>query len=292
MSSFDQSAQKAKLDAFRSRFNQQVKPTNKTSDRALFRAKLNDPQVVRIVPMPDGDIPIKELKFYYNTGVKEQVGDRQYNISILSPSSYGESDPIEMFTEMFTSEDSEEYAGLNPEVKGKILQQLRPSVKFFIPVIVRGFEAQGVKYWGVTEKMLGSLLDNIEKDGQLIYDPLKGRDLRVWIEDMGTYKQTKFELGQTSELAPDDSSRNSYINNQPDLIEQFSKKSFNELRQIIKEVLTPYTGEPQTAEEAIEKPVTDYASVHKAAPVATPEAPSAPIEEPVPSDDAFDDLPF
>ena len=293
MSSFDQSAQKAKLDALRSRFNNKANTNFSSSDKALFRAKQDQPQIVRIVPMPDGDIPMKELKFYYNTGLTEKVGDRQYKISILSPASHGESDPIEMFTEMFTSESSTDYAGLDTEIKNKILYQLRPSSKFFIPVIVRGQEAQGVKYWGVTEKLFGSILDNIEKEGSLIYDPINGRDIKVWLQDMGTYKQTKFELGNTSPLSTSEDASKQYINNHPVLTDQFSKKSFSEIKQAINDILAPYTGQPQTEEEHVAKPATDYTSVHKAAAPAPTEAPiEVPEEEKVAQDDAFDDLPF
>tara|TARA_B110000977_G_scaffold4419_1_gene6195 strand:+ start:2448 stop:3335 length:888 start_codon:yes stop_codon:yes gene_type:complete len=295
MNSFDALAQKAKLDALRGRFNQQTKNQSNQSEKALFKARLNQPQILRIVPIPDGDIPIQELKFYYNTGVTEKVGSREYKISVLSPSSYGESDPLEMFEEMLTSENSEEYKNLNLDIKSKILYQLKCSSKFFLPVIVRGQEASGVKYWGVTEKLLQSLLDNIEKDGHLIYDPINGRDIKVWIEDMGTYKQTKFELGKLSSLGSEDVVKQ-YMTNQPELISQFTKKSFNELKEIIGKVLEPYTdttSQPEPSEET----GMDYTSVHKAAPTEQTQPPVAAADpvaaEPVKTEeDPFGDLPF
>ena len=288
MNSFDASAQKAKLDALRGRFSQRTNQSSSQQDKALFKARLNQPQTVRIVPMADGDIPIQELKFYYNTGVTEKVGDREYKISVLSPSSYGESDPIQMFLEMFTSENSDEYKNLNPEIKNKIMYQLRSSSKFFLPVIVRGQEAQGVKFWGVTEKLLQSLLDNIEKEGSLIYDPVNGRDVKVWIEDMGTYKMTKFELGSKSPLSESEVANQGFINNQPNLIDQFSKKNFNELKAIIGKVLSPYTSETQEETPQEEQVGRDYTSVHKSA----PEVEKTPTEPVTQEEDPFGDLPF
>jgi len=288
MNSFDASAQKAKLDALRGRFSQQTRNQSNQSEKALFKARLNQPQILRIVPMPDGDIPIQELKFYYNTGVTEKVGDREYKISVLSPSSYEESDPLEMFVEMFTSENSDEYKNLNPEIKNKILYQLRSSSKFFLPVVVRGQEAQGVKYWGVTEKLLQSLLDNIEKDGHLIYDPTNGRDIKVWIEDMGTYKQTKFELGNTSALGSEAAVKQ-YTTNQPALIDQFTKKSFNELKEIIGKILAPYT-DTTSQPEPEEQTGRDYTAVHQSAPAV--EATEEVKEEVKAEEDPFGDLPF
>lgn len=291
MNSFDSTAQKAKLDALRSRFSKQTQSSGQT-EKALFKAKLNQPQILRIVPTPDGDIPIKELKFYYNTGVTERVGDRDYKISVLSPTSYGESDPIEMFTELLVSENSEEYKNLDPEIKNKILYQLRSSSKFFLPVVVRGLEAQGVKYWGVTEKILGSILDNIEKEGSLIYDPQGGRDIKVWLEDMGTYKMTRFELGNQSPLSTSQTAVDSFVNNQPDLVSQFSKKSFPELKGVISHVLSPFTdSSTPTVEEQQQATGTDYTSVHKAAPAVTQE-PVEPVQEKVAEEDPFNDLPF
>ena len=287
MSSFDQSAQLAKLNAFRNKsFSQN--PGYQKQEKALFRARLDQPQILRILPAPDGDIPIKELKFYYNTGITEKAGDREIRISVLSPSSYDESDPIEMFTSMLADPSNEEYASLDTDIKNKLLYSLRPSTKYFLPVVVRGQESQGVKYWGLTEKLLGSLLDNIEKEGSLIYDPVKGRDVKVWIENMGTYRQTKFELGQMSPVSTSESATAELINNQPSLVDQFSKKNFNELKDIINKVLEPYTGTPAPAPE--ERPATDYTAVRAAAPT-TPE-PVIETPAPVAEEDPFNDLPF
>lgn len=290
MNSFDASAHRAKLDDLKRRFNQQTPQKSTSSDKALFKARLGQPQIVRIVPTSDGDIPIEELKFYYNTGVKEKVGERDYNISILSPSSYDESDPIEMFTEMFTSENSDEYANLNPDVKNKILYQLRKTSKFFLPVVVRGQEDQGVKFWGVTEKLLQSLLDNMVKEDKLIYDPVNGRDVKVWIEDMGNYKQTKFELGRISPLSPDAQVADNLIKNQPVLIDQFTKKDFNELKEIINKVLAPYSNQVESTEPAKETG-RDYTAIHNSAPVVEETQPEL-KEDPVPQEDPFNDLPF
>jgi len=291
MNSFDANAQRAKLNALRGKFTKQPNQLQKSSDKALFKAKLNQPQIVRIVPTADGEIPIQELKFYFNLGVTEKVGDRNYNINVLSPSCYGESDPIEMFAEMFTTENSEEYKNMNPEIKSKLLYKLRSQSKYYLPVIIRNQEAQGIKYWGVTEKLLQSILDNMEKDGHLIYDPVNGRDMKVWIEDMGSYKQTKFELGMVKPLSDDASAVESLMNkdSHPKLVDQFSKKEFNELQTILYQVLEPYS-EKKTEEPKQEDTGRDYTAVHNSAPeVETTEEVK---EEVKVEEDPFGDLPF
>ena len=282
--SFDQQNQLDKLAKLRQKIQGTTQPTQKQS-RALWRPRLNETQIIRIVPDPSGEPPINELKFYFNTGVTEQLGERTVNISILSPTSYNESDPIEMFTDIFTSENSDEYANLDAEIKNKILYKLRPSTKYYIPIIVRGKESEGVQYWGVSEKLLSLILDRIEVEGNLIYDPNNGRDMRVWIEDLGSYKQTKFEVGKEKPLAETEEGIKSIMNNHPDLIEQFSRKSFNELKEIVNQVLAPFVGEDNT-EPTEQKTGTDYSSVHKAAPKQEIE------EEETVEEDPFNDLPF
>lgn len=290
MSSFDASAQLAKLNAFRNKGIGQTQSSSNRQEKALWRPKLGQPEIVRIVPASDGDIPIKELKFYFNTGVTEKVGDRQYNMSILSPVSYDESDPIEMFTSMLVDGDNSEYANLDTEIKNKLLYQLRSTTKYYLPVVVRGQESQGIKYWGVTEKFLGLLLDNLEKDGHLIYDPVNGRNLKVWLEDMGNYKATKFELGQVSPLAATESLSAELISNQPSLLDQFTKKTFNDLKNVINEVLAPFTGQPAPAPEEV--PATDYTALRKAAPTNPEPTVAAPQEPVAQEEDPFNDLPF
>lgn len=281
--SFDQQNQLDKLNKLRQKIQGTTQPTQKQS-RALWRPRLNETQIIRIVPDPSGDPPINELRFYFNTGITEKLGDRTVNISILSPTSYNESDPIEMFTDIFSSENSDEYANLDAEIKNKILYKLRASIKYYIPIIVRGRESDGVQYWGVSEKLLATILDRVEVEGNLIYDPNNGRDMRVWIEDLGSYKQTKFEIGKVKPLAETEEGIKNIINSHPDLIEQFSRKSFNELKEIVNQVLAPFVGEDQTPVE--EKVGTDYSSVHRAAPK------KEEIEEKVVEDDPFNDLPF
>ena len=105
---------------------------------------------------------------------------------------------------------------------------------------------------------------------------------------MGTYKQTKFELGKLSPLGSEDVVKQ-YMTNQPELISQFTKKSFNELKEIIGKVLEPYTdntSQPEPAEET----GMDYTSVHQSAPVV--DQPEKVKEEIKTEDDPFGDLPF
>ena len=294
MNSFDPMAQKAKLDALRNKFtSKQTQPTNSTQ-KALFRPKMDEPQIVRIVPDKDGDF-FKELMFYYNTGIK---GERGYDISILSPESYGELDRIKVVAEGLENDDTEENRKIPQELKNSLLKKLKRTTKYTISVVVRGQEDQGVKYWSASETAFKNLLDNIEKNGHLIYDPENGCDIKIW-NSLDTsnperkYTKTNFLFGKTSPLSEFDELRDSLRNNQPDLLSQYTKHTDQEIQEILTKIVSPYFPDTiPTEEEANKSTGTDYTAVHKAASEVPQQPVSEPAQEQVTEEDHFNDLPF
>ena len=87
-------------------------------------------QTVRIVPNKyNKKNPFTELYFYYGIG----------NNTMLSPTNWGERDPIAEFAkELRKTSDKENW---------KLARKLDPKVRIFAPVIVRGEEDQGVRLW-------------------------------------------------------------------------------------------------------------------------------------------------
>ena len=85
-------------------------------------------QQVRIVPYKhQPDNPFIELYFHYG------INNRTY----LSPKSFGRPDPIVEFAEKLTrSGDKDDY---------RMGRSLMPKMRTFVPVIVRGEEAEGVR---------------------------------------------------------------------------------------------------------------------------------------------------
>ena len=76
------------------------------------------------------DNPFIELFFHY------QINNRTY----LSPKSFGRPDPIVEFAEKLTrSGDKDDY---------RMGRSLMPKMRTFVPVIVRGEEAEGVRFLG------------------------------------------------------------------------------------------------------------------------------------------------
>ena len=118
---------------------------------------------IRIVPYKfNKDNPFIELYFHYDLGGK----------NYLSPISFGRPDPIEEFsTKLKNTGNKEDY---------QLGKKLEAKLRTFVPVIVRGEENEGVKFWGfgktVYQELLGFISDPDYGD---ISDPTNGRDVVV-----------------------------------------------------------------------------------------------------------------
>jgi hypothetical protein len=86
---------------------------------------------VRIVPYKfNKDNPFIELYFHYN------VNNKTY----LSPQSFNRPDPIVEFADKLKRMgDKEDW---------RAAKQMEPKLRTFVPVIVRGEEGEGVRFWG------------------------------------------------------------------------------------------------------------------------------------------------
>ena len=304
MNSFDQESQMAMLDAFSNKVSKKVPQPTSNPKKAIFNPTLDKKQIIRIVPTSDGEFPIKKLEFYYDTGLKNEKG---WDVNILSPLSYGETDPLDnlnkdldiqisnLKSKLEQEDDATKISEIQKDIflREKIQGLIQLKSVYYIPVIVRDEQDQGVKYWKVSEYFLQSLIPSLKMDGNLIYHPNKGRDIKVWKEknDKG-YPMTEFVLGQESQLAQTEEEINSLRTNHPDLFEQFTKHSFTELKQVAIDIVQKHSPQ-EIQEDNLEEPVgRDYTSVHKSAP--TEQAPTIEQDvEPVKTEeDPFGDLPF
>ncbi len=138
-------------------------------------------QVVRIVPYQcSPDFPFIELKWHYNFN-----GD---NISYLSPSSFNETDPIvELANRLEKIKES--------WLKGRKMQ---PKIRTYVPIIVRGKEEEGVKFWGFGARVHEQLLAAIsEPEYGDITDLVSGNDITV---DFKTAEELKADFPDTKIL--------------------------------------------------------------------------------------------
>jgi len=121
----------------------------------------NGKSQIRIVPYKfNKDIPFIELYFHYN------INNKTY----LSPMSFGRPDPIVEFAEKLkrTGDTDDWKAG----------KKMEPKLRTFVPVVVRGKENEGVKFWGFGKTVYQDILGYIaDPDYGDITDPMTGRDI-------------------------------------------------------------------------------------------------------------------
>jgi len=185
-------------------------------------------QVVRIVPYSHNkDNPFVELFFHYNLG----------NKTFMSPMSFGRPDPVEEFANKLKSTgDKDEW------IQGK---RLEPKMRTFVPVVVRGQESEGVKFWGfgktVYQELLGVIADPDYGD---ITDPVNGRDIMI---ERQTPAEAGNQYGKTTvrvkpNMTPLTESKDmleTLLNKQADLTELYTEPSYDELKEALATFLNP-----------------------------------------------------
>lgn len=217
------------INAIRSRLNK-LQNTQRKSD-SLWKPTPGKHQV-RIVPYKfNPDNPFIELYFHYN------VNNKTY----LSPQSFGRPDPIVEFSDKLKRMgDKEDY---------KAARQMEPKLRTFVPVIVRGEEGEGVRFWGfgktVYQEILGYIADPDYGD---ITDPVSGRDLTIEYtsaEDAGTsYPTTTIRVKpKETPLVEDAQQVENLLQNQTEITDFYQELSYDELKDVLEGWLNPSGGE-------------------------------------------------
>ena len=121
-------------------------------------------QTIRIVCPKDGD-PFRDYLFHYRMGADN-------NTSMISPRTFGRTDPIAEFGNQLWNEGT--------EASKQEARNFFPRMRVFAPVVVRGEEEKGVRIWGFSKTTYESLL-NIVLDPEYgdITDPHSGTDIRL-----------------------------------------------------------------------------------------------------------------
>jgi hypothetical protein len=208
-----------------SRFNS-LQNNTKKSDSIWKPA--NGKSQIRIVPYKfNKDLPFIELYFHYN------INNKTY----LSPMSFGRPDPIVEFAEKLkrTGDTDDWKAG----------KKMEPKLRTFVPVIVRGKENEGVKFWGFGKTVYQDILGYIaDPDYGDITDPMTGRDIVLDVtsaeESNAAYPTTAIRIKpSTSKLAEDPALVQSLLENQKNITELYSELSYAELKAVLENWLNP-----------------------------------------------------
>ena len=213
------------INAIRGRLNK-LQNTQKKSDN-LWKPTPGKHQV-RIVPYKfEKDNPFIELYFHYN------INNKTY----LSPQSFGRPDPIVEFADKLKRMgDKEDW---------KAAKQMEPKLRTFVPILVRGQEGEGIKFWGfgktVYQELLGVIADPDYGD---ITDATNGRDIGI---DRQTPAEAGNQYGKTTvrvkpnmtPITEDADMLKGIFENQSDLTELYTEPTYDELKEVLANYLNP-----------------------------------------------------
>jgi hypothetical protein len=221
------------LDAIKTKL-ESLQSTTSTSNN--FWKPEPGKQVVRIVPYKHNkDNPFVELYFHYNLG---------QNKTYMSPASFGRPDPVQEFADKLKSTgDKDEW------IQGK---RLEPKMRTFAPVVVRGREDEGVKFWGFGKTVYQELLSVIaDPDYGDITDPVNGRDIQIErqtpAEAGNQYGKTTVRVKPNQTPITDNKEMlEGVFKNQPNLTELYTEPSYDELKEALANYLNPENEDTDT----------------------------------------------
>lgn len=245
------------LDAIKAKLNQLNKADDKKQN--LWKPEAGKTRV-RIVPyVHRKENPFLELYFHYDIGKK----------SMLSPISFGNADPIVEFADKLKKTgDKDEW------VMGR---KIEPKMRTYVPVIVRGKESEGVKFWGFGKTIYTELLSIIsDPDYGDITDLMNGRDIDVEFtpaENANSYPKTAIRVKPNTQPATDDKDIAQKIMNQPQITDIFPEPTYEELEQALADWMDPSNDKADGSD--LNEEVLQTPSKKSSNPVATDDVASA-----------------
>ena len=235
------------------------------TQKTHFWKPLPGKQEIRILPNKfSPENPFVNLKFHYGINGK----------TYLSPSSFGRPDPIEEFSsKLKKTGDKDDW---------KTSKKFEPKVRTYLPVLVRGQENEGPKWWGFGKKVydeLVAIVTDVAENGD-VTDMVTGRDITVehhTAAENGTdFPDTKVRVKVNTKPAIDVNNKEllAKIDGQTNILELFSENTYAELCEIMKawlkteETDTTEVEDPVSAKEPVVESKTP--TVSKSTPKAEP----------------------
>ena len=220
------------LDEIRKRMDRLQNKSNGKSGgefrKNFWKPPSGEKSIVRIVPYKHNkDVPFTELYFYFGIGKPR----------MMSLSNFDESDPILEFASQLRKSNEPDNI--------ELAKKLYPKMRIFAPVLVRGEEDKGVRFWEfgkmVYTELLGVMMDEDYGD---ITDIAAGRDITVEVipaaETGKMFDTTTVRVKPVqSPLSTDGNAAEEYLDNQKDIKELFTKFSFDEMKDALQKYLAP-----------------------------------------------------
>jgi len=215
-------------------------------------------QVIRILPnIPLGfmEKPFVPIDFYYNFGKAYQ----------MSPSNFDRPDPVIEYCN-----------GLIPpgpklprdewEIVNELKKKLLPQTSIFVPILVRGEEHLGVKFWRFSRKVYQSIAAIFDEDDYADAASLtSGLDFTIEFipsPDPKDQRQAKTipTPKRNSSPASEDPAVIKMINEMPNIYDQFTEPSYDELKNALRAYLQVPENTPSVKKEE-PKPSTNPTDV-------------------------------
>ena len=256
--------------------------TNKNAKTKSLWKPVQGKQVVRLVPYKHNpEFPFIELFFHYDLNGQ----------TFLSPSTFGRPDPVLEYANKLKKSGDEELWK-----KGR---DLSPKKRTYAPVIVRGQEKEGVRFWGFGKQVYEDILAILD-DGDFgdITDPVSGYDLTVEHKsaaELGanfpkTFIRPKAKSTPIFEDPVDPVLLRKVSEDQPNILEMFPEPTYEQLSEALYKHLNPDKAPAEEVEEpGIDENVEPPASAlinpptaqdtTETPPVVAPKAPVSPSAE-------------
>ena len=250
--------------------------------KVYWKPKEEGKYQIRIVPSKlNPKNPFQEVFVHY--------GFSKFPIYALT--NWGEKDPIvEFAAQLRKTNDRENWV---------LAKKLDPKMRVFAPVIVRGEEEKGVRLWEFGKEIYMQLLGIAEDEDYGDYTDInEGRDFTVDVVkgDIGGRQGLKSSIRikpKTTALSSDASLIETFLKEQPTLLEIQRKMDFDALKEVLQNWLSPEDATEDVVDED-EEEVVEVAPV-KAYALKTPLAPKASKADQFDSlfeDEDDNDLPF
>jgi hypothetical protein len=223
------------LDLLRKKLDT-ISGKNKTSNH--FWKPENGTQTVRIVPYKYNlENPFIELRFYY---YQQRSAPTK---TFLSPNVVGEPDPVLEFCEKLRATGTKENWILS--------KRYEPKLRTYVPVIVRGEEDKGVRFWGFGKTVYEMLLKKMANpDFGDITDLEEGNDVIVEFTKTPpsgkTFPETTIEVRvkKTPAVDPSNDKMVAMLTNQVDIMTLFTVPKYEDLKREFENSINPEEEDP------------------------------------------------
>lgn len=162
----------------------------------------------------------------------------------VSPKNWGEPDPVDEVMQAIRRKSNDDIKNGKPNEDWKIASKLRSSIRFNVPVVVRGQENNGVLIWRFGKEIY-NMLCNILIDPEYgdFTDVYQGRDFTVTFarnpNGNGHVVSSCVPRPKETPLADDANLVKKLLEEQPNILEEYApfKKDYVTLKDLIKEYL-------------------------------------------------------